>query len=147
MHLQISDFFPMSFHRPYLATLAILGTALLCGQARAQPADSISTSKSGIVASRANESEKAPSKPIRIVCASPIPASNTPLFVIDGQVVSEQNTKSINPDDIAKIDVLKSATATALYGSRATNGVILITLKHRVGKYLHQPEAKKDHLD
>ena len=76
-----------------------------------------------------------------------MPASNTPLFVIDGQVVSEQNTKSINPDDIAKIDILKSAAATALYGCRAANGVILITLKHRVGKYLHQPEAKKDHLD
>nr|WP_294876119.1 TonB-dependent receptor [uncultured Pedobacter sp.] len=51
-----------------------------------------------------------------------------PIYVVDGLVI-EQAFNTINPDDIASIDVLKDASATALYGSRGANGVILITTK------------------
>lgn len=60
---------------------------------------------------------------------------NEPLYVIDGIAMSGQtsdNTSvmaSLNPSDITSIEVLKDASATAIYGSRASNGVVLITTK------------------
>lgn len=52
---------------------------------------------------------------------------NSPLYVVDGQFMD--NISSINPVDIDRIEVLKDASATAIYGSRGSNGVILITTK------------------
>lgn len=75
---------------------------------------------------------------------SSIAGSNEPLFVVDGIPVSNQAVQStglnntvdfgnrandINPNDIETISILKGATASALYGSRAANGVIMITTK------------------
>ena len=54
---------------------------------------------------------------------------NQPLLVIDG-VLSYGSINSINTADIQSIDVLKDASAAAIYGSRAANGVIIITTKH-----------------
>lgn len=53
--------------------------------------------------------------------------NDQPLYVIDGMIASSM--ASINPNDIASIDVLKDASAAAIYGSRAANGVVLITTK------------------
>jgi TonB-linked SusC/RagA family outer membrane protein len=53
---------------------------------------------------------------------------NEPLFIVDG-VQSMGNLNHINPGDIESIDVLKDASAAAIYGSRAANGVIIITTK------------------
>ncbi|MBF8457429.1 SusC/RagA family TonB-linked outer membrane protein [Kaistella sp. G5-32] len=73
-----------------------------------------------------------------------ITGSNQPLFVVDGTPMLNSSTSvsstalnvdtgntisDINPDDIAEINVLKGAAATALYGSRASNGAIIITTK------------------
>ncbi|MGV8137801.1 MAG: TonB-dependent receptor [Mangrovibacterium sp.] len=57
-----------------------------------------------------------------------IQASNTPLVVVDG-VIYIGSMNEINPMDIASVDVLKDASSTAIYGSLAANGVILITTK------------------
>ncbi len=57
-----------------------------------------------------------------------INASSSPLYVLDGGIYNG-NINSINPSDIESISVLKDATAASLYGSRAANGVILITTK------------------
>jgi TonB-dependent starch-binding outer membrane protein SusC len=76
----------------------------------------------------------------RIRGASSISASNQPLYVIDGVPVVSQNLGTtgneptnpladLNPADIESIQVLKDASAAAIYGSRASNGVILITTK------------------
>jgi iron complex outermembrane receptor protein len=61
---------------------------------------------------------------------------STPLFVLDGLALDNSSTGGatnpltfLNPQDIASIDVLKDASATAIYGSRGANGVILITTK------------------
>ena len=57
-------------------------------------------------------------------------ASNTPLYVVDGiPLMSNSGIETLNPQDIESIDVLKDASATAIYGSRGANGVILITTK------------------
>ena len=54
--------------------------------------------------------------------------NNNPLYVVDGYPISG-GINTINPDDIATIDVLKDASATAIYGNRASNGVVIITTK------------------
>lgn len=56
-----------------------------------------------------------------------ISGSTKPLIVIDG--VPGAELENINPDDIEKIDILKDASSTAIYGSRATNGVVIVTTK------------------
>lgn len=65
---------------------------------------------------------------IRIRGSRSINAGNEPLYVIDG-IVDAGDLNTINPADIASIDVLKDASAAAIYGSRASNGVIIITTK------------------
>jgi TonB-linked SusC/RagA family outer membrane protein len=52
---------------------------------------------------------------------------NTPLYVIDG--VPTQNISDLNPNDVASLQILKDAGAASIYGSRASNGVIIITTK------------------
>lgn len=54
---------------------------------------------------------------------------NSPLYVIDGFPTEAQDLNAINPKDIESIDILKDASATAIYGSRAANGVVMVTLK------------------
>ncbi len=54
---------------------------------------------------------------------------NGPLYVIDGYPIDAGGINNINPNDIASIDILKDASATAIYGIRAANGVVLITTK------------------
>jgi iron complex outermembrane receptor protein len=73
---------------------------------------------------------------IRIRGGASLSASNSPLIVIDGVPLSNNSISGasnplslINPNDIATMTVLKDASATAIYGSRASNGVILITTK------------------
>lgn len=58
-----------------------------------------------------------------------ISAGYSPLFVIDGFPTDQRNFAAINPRDIESIEVLKDASATAIYGSRGANGVILVTTK------------------
>ena len=76
---------------------------------------------------------------IRIRGGASLNASNDPLIVIDGIPVegngisgSANLLNTINPNDIESMSVLKDASATALYGSRASNGVIIITTKKGV---------------
>ncbi|GAA4323127.1 TonB-dependent receptor [Mucilaginibacter gynuensis] len=64
----------------------------------------------------------------RIRGAASFYASNQPLFVVDGNPITG-SINNINPSEIESYSVLKDASATALYGSRAANGVILITTK------------------
>ncbi len=56
-------------------------------------------------------------------------ASNDPLYVVDGVPLASGGMETINPRDIESIDILKDASATAIYGSRGANGVILVTTK------------------
>ncbi|HTE26482.1 SusC/RagA family TonB-linked outer membrane protein [Flavitalea sp.] len=56
-------------------------------------------------------------------------ASNSPLFVVDGIPLTTGGIEYINPYDIESVDVLKDASATAIYGSRGANGVVIVTTK------------------
>lgn len=73
---------------------------------------------------------------IRIRGGASLNASNNPLFIIDGVPVDSEGVSgmrnplnTINPNDIESYTILKDASATAIYGSRASNGVIIITTK------------------
>ena len=84
---------------------------------------------------------------VRIRGTSSVRSGNNPLFVVDGVPLAGDETSAgggntslgsstaknplnfMNPDDIASIDILKDASATAIYGSRGANGVVLITTK------------------
>ena len=90
---------------------------------------------------------------IRIRGNSSINASNTPLWVVDGIPIVSGGTSemtntsngiaTINPNDIESITVLKDAAAAAVYGSRAANGVILVTTKSgKAGKAQFDARAK-----
>lgn len=61
--------------------------------------------------------------------AGSITQDNSPLYVIDGFPTESSNANAISPADIESIDILKDASATAIYGARGSNGVILITTK------------------
>lgn len=66
---------------------------------------------------------------VRIRGYGSISTDLTPLYVVDGQPMEESNVNAINPIDIENIEILKDASATAIYGSRGANGVVLITTK------------------
>lgn len=66
---------------------------------------------------------------IRLRGVNSVTAMSTPLFILDGTPVSQVIFSTMNPNDIENITVLKDASATAIYGSRAANGVIIITSK------------------
>lgn len=68
---------------------------------------------------------------VRIRGGSSLSGSNSPLVVVDGFPLGDAGSlKQINPEDIVNLEVLKDASASAIYGSRGANGVIMITTKH-----------------
>lgn len=85
---------------------------------------------------QANSGTPGASTSIRIRGINSLNATNQPIFVIDGVVIdsatddeSSNPLSGINPSDIVSMDILKDASATAIYGSRASNGVIMVTTK------------------
>ena len=67
---------------------------------------------------------------IRIRGERSLSAGNSPLYVVDGvPLMSASAIETLNPRDIETIDILKDASATAIYGSRGANGVVLVTTK------------------
>lgn len=81
----------------------------------------------GVVTSTAN-GQPGSGISIRVRGFGSINATSEPLFVVDG-VPYVGGTSNINPDDVESTTILKDAAATALYGSRAANGVVMITTK------------------
>ncbi|MDO5979838.1 SusC/RagA family TonB-linked outer membrane protein [Flavivirga spongiicola] len=78
---------------------------------------------------------------IRIRGGNSINAGNEPLYVVDG-FIGGGDLNTINPADIKSIEVLKDASSTAIYGSRGSNGVVLITTKR--GKLNSVPQVTYD---
>ena len=101
-------------------------------------------SVSGVVVTQSSGQPGASSS-VRIRGGNSITAGNEPLYVVDGVLIYNDNSNAsagvtyagagvnvlstINPNDIESIEVLKDASATAIYGSRGANGVVIITTK------------------
>ena len=85
----------------------------------------------GVTVARANGAPGADVK-VRIRGVNSITGNNDPLVVIDGILGGDLST--LNPNDVASMDILKDASATAIYGVRGSNGVIIITTKKGSGE-------------
>jgi len=66
---------------------------------------------------------------IRLYCGPPPVFREQPLYVVDGQPITEERMKTLEPNQIEKIVILKDSEATAVYGPSGLNGVVLITTK------------------
>lgn len=96
-----------------------------------QPSTNLALSLQGKVPGaviQSNNGNPGSSIKIRIRGANSITGNNDPLYVIDG--VEGGSIDAINVNDVADVQILKDASATAIYGSRGANGVVLITTKH-----------------
>ena len=102
------------------------------------PVGSISEALAGRVSGLpVNSSDGQPGASVNIVVrgANSITQSNSPLYVVDGFPIEGQNLDIFDMKDVQSIDVLKDASATAIYGARGANGVIVITTKRgQIGK-------------
>lgn len=102
------------------------------------PVGSFAEALAGRVAGvQVSSSDGQPGGGVNIVIrgAGSLTNSVAPLYVIDGFPVEDLDPSTINPDDIESMTILKDASSTAIYGSRAANGVILIqTKKGRMGR-------------
>ncbi len=118
---------------------SVVGSVSVVGEAAIEntPATNFVDALQGQVAglsiySNTGEPASTPSN-VRIRGVNSLEASTTPLYILDGAPVTSSVFTSLNTNDIENVTVLKDASATAIYGSRAANGVIVITSKK--GKY------------
>ena len=114
------------------AAIATVDAATITKQATSSTIDAIKGQVAGVdVVSGGSRPGQDPQ--VRIRGNRSPSAGNNPLYVIDG--IPAGTISDLNPQDIANMQILKDAAATAIYGSRGSNGVILITTKRgRVGK-------------
>jgi len=73
-----------------------------------------------------------------------VSGDNTPLYVVNGTVMTADDFAKLNPNDFKNIEVLKDAAATSLYGSRAANGAIIVTLKEGLDDYVTVTDNELD---
>ena len=102
------------------------------GDIRDMPVTNIDAALQGRVAGAdilSTTGEPGATTSIRIRGTRSINASNEPLIVVDGVMDAITDLNDLNADDVESISVLKDASATAIYGSRGSNGVILVTTK------------------
>lgn len=93
----------------------------------ANPIEALQGKSTGVAVFTNNQPGEAPT--LRIRGSASINAGTDPLYVVDGFALTDGNMNDINPADIESMEVLKDASATAIYGSRGANGVVMITTK------------------
>jgi TonB-linked SusC/RagA family outer membrane protein len=109
--------------------VAIVNVSELQQQPTAQITSQLQGRASGVTVLGSGQPGEAPQIRIRGINTF---GNNAPLYVVDG--VPTQNINDINPNDVATMQVLKDAGSASIYGSRAANGVIIITTKRGNGK-------------
>ena len=121
------------------AISSISKESLNLGGVTSNVAQAIQGRASGVQVSQAS-SAPGGSTLIRIRGGNSIKSTNEPLYVVDGFITD--NGKDIAPSDIEDIQILKDASATAIYGSRGANGVVMITTKRgKAGKSVVELES------
>ena len=105
-----------------------------------RPAASVSDALQGQVAGLqvfTSSGEPSATSSMTIRGVTSINAETEPLYILDGSEISSNTFVSLNPNDIESVTVLKDASSTAIYGSRAANGVVIVTSKK--GKFGEAP--------
>ncbi len=116
--------------------VAVVNVAELQQQPTAQITNQLQGRASGVTVLGSGQPGEAPQVRIRGLNTF---GNNQPLYVVDG--VPTQNINDINPNDVASMQVLKDAGSASIYGSRAANGVIIITTRRGTGKVKVQYDA------
>ncbi|MDR6240907.1 SusC/RagA family TonB-linked outer membrane protein [Aureibacter tunicatorum] len=122
-----------------ISTVAVVGADALENKPQVAVTDMLQGRAAGVL-STTGSGQPGAQPDIVIRGAGSISGNNSPLYVIDGIIVSNDNISSLtdtkqsplaslNPNDIASVSILKDASATALYGARGANGVVVITTK------------------
>ncbi|WP_170147875.1 SusC/RagA family TonB-linked outer membrane protein [Marinoscillum furvescens] len=93
------------------------------------PGQALQGKQAGVIVVQSNGADPNATPKVRIRGSNSINLSSEPLYVVDGFPLPEGVGLNINPNDIARMDILKDASATAIYGVRGANGVVLITTK------------------
>lgn len=113
----------------FVGAAAVVGADAIENTPSANFVDALAGKVAGLaIYSNTGEPSSSPAN-INIRGISSLEFSATPLFILDGAPVSSAIFTSLNPNDIENVTVLKDAASTAIYGSRAGNGVIVITTK------------------
>jgi TonB-linked SusC/RagA family outer membrane protein len=107
------------------------------------PAEALAGLASGVQIQSDQGAKPGAAPTVRVRGVSSLSSSNDPLYVVDGYPLqSSSNFTLINPNDIESIEVLKDAASAAIYGSRAANGVVLVTTKRgKAGKTVFSVSA------
>ncbi|MNK46649.1 von Willebrand factor [compost metagenome] len=85
----------------------------------------------------------APSPTVSIRANESVSSKNEPMYIIDGVPAKANQMAKINPNDIDNVSVLKDKDATSIYGSKASNGVVVISTKNEIYKNLSEKELDK----
>ena len=108
-------------------SVGTINQKLLNSQAVENPLMALTGTTSGVQVLQ-NSGEPGSGFGVRIRGSNSLLGGNSPLFVVDGFPITG-NLDNLNPNDISSVEVLKDASATAIYGSRGANGVVMITTK------------------
>lgn len=122
-----------------VGSVAVVGDAVLENNPSANFVDALSGQVAGMTLSSNTGEPSSSETDIRIRGVNSLNASTAPLFVLDGAPVNSSVFTSLSPSVIESVTVLKDASATAIYGSRAANGVVVITTKK--GKFGEQAQV------
>jgi len=104
-----------------------------------KPAQALQGKVAGLQIS-SNYIASSPNQNVVIRGTESISAKNEPLYIIDGIPVKAKQFAKINPNDIQDVKVLKDETATSIYGSKASNGVVIVDTKNGIYKNLTEKE-------
>lgn len=129
---RLEDVVVIGYGAVKMADLTGSVTNVKMAEIRDEPVLSIDQALQGRVAGMeitSTDGEPGADSIIRIRGSRSITASNDPLIVVDGVMDAVSSLSDIHPSDIEAISVLKDASATAIYGARGANGVIIITTK------------------
>ncbi|MBD5259063.1 MAG: TonB-dependent receptor [Barnesiella sp.] len=122
-----------------VGSVAVIGDDALENVTTPSFVDALQGQVPGLTVFSASGDPSSTENDIRIRGVNSLYSSNTPLFILDGAPITETVFTTLNPNDIENITVLKDAASVAIYGSRAANGVIVITSKK--GKFGEQAKV------
>jgi len=112
-----------------VGSVSVVGDEALENIPTATFVDALQGQVSGLSIYSASGDPSSVENQIRLRGVNSLNAGNTPLFILDGAPVTSSVFTTLNPNDIESVTVLKDAASVAIYGSRAANGVIVITSK------------------
>lgn len=116
-----------------VGSVSVVGSADLANVTTPSFVDALQGKVAGLSVMSSSGDPSSVQNQIRLRGVNSLNSSTTPLFILDGAPVTQTVFTTLNPNDIESITVLKDAASVAIYGSRAANGVIVITSKK--GKY------------